>query len=160
MESGVLGGKVMEFSKWDVRFMKMARLVSTWSKDPSTKCGAVIVKDKRVISVGFNGFPQYVEDNIAFYNDREEKYRRVIHAEVNAILFAKRELSGCTIYVYPMPPCSNCTSLIIQSGIEKIVTVKPTKDQLKRWGTNFETAQDMIIEAEIEIEYMPIEAIL
>ena len=142
--------------KWDIRFLELAQLVSTWSKDPSTKCGAVITKNKRVISLGFNGFPRNVEDSPAFYSNREEKYRRVIHAEANAILFAKRDLTGCNIYIFPMPPCARCTSLIIQSGIEKIVTILPSSDKLERWKADFETSEDMIIDSDIQIVYFPL----
>ncbi len=142
--------------KWDIRFLKLARLVSTWSKDPSTKCGAVITKNKRVISLGFNGFPWSVKDSPSFYSDREEKYKRVIHAETNAILFAKRDLTGCNIHIYPMPPCARCTSLIIQSGIEKIVTILPSKDKLERWEADFEISEDMISESDIQIVHFPL----
>jgi len=125
----------------------MAELISTWSKDPSTQCGAVIVdRRNRVVSVGFNGFPAGVSDRDDHYQNREEKYRRVIHAEKNAILFAKQDLTGCTLYVYPMPPCSQCAAAIIQSGIKQVVTVEQSAEQAERWGKDIAVTQEMFAE--------------
>ena len=107
--------------KWHRRFLELAELVSTWSKDPSTKVGAVIVdKNRRVISTGYNGFAIGVDDNEDRLNNREIKYKLVLHAEENAIMFAKRDLEGCSLYVTKMPPCSHGASLIIQSGIKNV----------------------------------------
>ena len=79
--------------KWDVRFLEMTKMVASWSKDPSTKCGAVIVRpDKTVCSVGFNGFAKYCQDKESYYSNRDTKYARVIHAEVNAILHSSEKL--------------------------------------------------------------------
>ena len=108
--------------KWDHRFLAMADLVAGWSKDPSTRVGAVIVRpDKTVCSVGFNGFPRYVDDSDAAYLDRTTKYKQVKHAEENAILFANEPLLGYTLYVTPLLPCSLCAGDIIQKGIRRVV---------------------------------------
>jgi len=142
-------------TKWDLRFMDLARLVASWSKDPSTQCGAVIVDtEKRVVSMGFNGFPRGIDDSDELLLDRDEKYKRVIHSEVNALTFANREVDGCTMYVWPMPPCSRCAAQIIQNGITKIVTLNPTKEQRKRWGDDFITATTMFNEAQVCIKYL------
>lgn len=130
--------------KWDNRFLNLARLVSGWSKDPSTKCGAVITRGKQIVSVGFNGFPAGVDDSEHLYADRDKKYRRILHAEQNAILFAKQDLTGCTCYVYPMQPCSNCTAMLIQAGVSRIVSPKATKEQEARWRESFQSAKDML----------------
>lgn len=104
--------------KWDRRFLGLAKdPYATWSKDPSTQVGAVITKGNHQVSQGYNGFPAGVNDDAERYADREFKYRAVIHAEENAIIWAGRDLTGCTIYVYPMPPCAGCAGKIIQSGI-------------------------------------------
>ncbi|MCP5006875.1 MAG: dCMP deaminase family protein [Planctomycetes bacterium] len=117
-------------NKWNKRFIEMAYLVASWSKDPSTQCGAVIIDtSNRIISTGYNGFPQGTSDDPALYGNRDEKLRRVIHAEKNAILFAKQDLTNCTLYVVPMPPCSQCAGMIIQSGISRVLTVKQTQRQ-------------------------------
>ena len=137
--------------KWDERFIELAKLAGSWSKDPSTKVGAVIVDDKnRIVSVGYNGFPQKISDNDRL-NDRDKKYNVIVHAEANAILFANKDLSGCIIYTYPFQPCSSCSGLIIQSGIKRVVTVKTHND---RWRKDFSIAKQILIEAEVIIDYV------
>lgn len=136
-------------NKWDGRFLELAELVSTWSHDPSTKCGSVITKGKRIVSMGFNGFPAGCRDDC--YDDRERKLLRVLHAEVNAILFAGRDLAGCTIYVHPFQPCASCMAMIIQSGITRVITRKAPDDKLARWKNNFEESQRLAEEAGIEL---------
>ncbi len=79
---------------WDARFLELARLVSTWSKDPSTQVGAVITRGKFVVSLGFNGHPKGVTDSPGRLENREVKYRTIIHAEINAILTAKQDLKA------------------------------------------------------------------
>lgn len=137
--------------KWDDRFLEMAKMVSTWSKDPSTQCGAVITKGKEVVSVGYNGFPKGVFDHPSIYADRDRKYKRVIHAEQNAILYAKQDLLDCTCYVYPMPPCSTCAALLIQSGIKRIVSIQPSKELIERWGDGFSEAFSMYDDVGLEL---------
>lgn len=117
--------------KWHRRFLQMAELVASWSKDPSTKVGAVIVRpDRSVCSVGFNGFPRGVADDMEMLNNREHKYERVIHAEMNAILAANEPVRGHTLYVWPpgvVPTCSRCTAHVIQAGITTVVC--PAKEE-------------------------------
>lgn len=136
---------------WDERFLKMAELVSSWSKDPSTKCGSVITKDKRVVSHGYNGFPKGVNDDPDIYANRERKYKRVIHAEQNAILHARESLDGSTCYVFPIPPCSTCASLLIQVGIKRIVAPAPSEELISRWGDGFVEASCMYADAGVEL---------
>ena len=94
----------MILKKWDLRFLEMARNAASWSKDPSTKVGAIIVDDdKRVISVGYNGFPKGVRDDERL-DDRQEKYKIIVHAERNALLFANSNVKNCHIYTYPFLP--------------------------------------------------------
>lgn len=108
-------------TKWDKRFMDLAEHVAQWSKDPSTKVGAVIVdRCRKVVSMGYNGFPQGVDDDIDRYVDRPLKYSLVVHAELNAILNAKRDVENCTLYV-TLSPCRECAKAIIQSGIYDVV---------------------------------------
>ena len=134
-------------NKWDKNFLELAKTVSTFSKDPSTQVGAVIVDDdNRVVSIGYNGFPKGVKDDHRLDN-REMKYEMIVHAEANALLFANAPVSGCTIYTWPFQPCSRCASLIIQAGIRRVVTVE-NKNQ--KWSSNFQLAHDMMTEARIE----------
>lgn len=130
--------------------MEMAQLVSTWSKDPSTKVGAVIVDKNNVpVSMGFNGFPRGISDD-GRMDDRETKYTMTIHAEMNALMFADRSVEGCTLYTHPFQPCSRCAACVIQSGIKKIVTKKLSKTH-QRWYNDFTTAQLMFEEAGVEL---------
>lgn len=139
----------MSISKWDCRFMAMAKLIASWSKDPSTKVGAVIVDDKhRVVSVGFNGLPHGVSDNSERLNDRETKLRMVIHAEENALLFANRSVSGCTAYVWPLLPCARCASKLIQAGIRRVVGPANGREH---WREENEIAVGLMKEAGISV---------
>ncbi len=109
--------------KWDKRFLGLCEHVSRWSKDPSTKVGAIITKDIKVVSMGYNGLPQQVRDTPEILCDRTAKYKHILHAETNAILTAKTELSGSTIYTFPFLPCTKCASMIVQSGITRVVSI-------------------------------------
>lgn len=131
-------------NKWDERFLDLAKHVSAWSKDPSTKVGAVITRGNEIVSMGYNGFPSGVEDNERLFN-RETKYDIIIHAEINAILHAKQNLDGCTIYVWPLPPCPRCAAVIIQSGIDRVVS--PACEEGSRWSSACNTAKSMFEEA-------------
>lgn len=102
---------------WHKRYMDMAKLVASWSKDPSSQVGAVIVNDKKiVVGMGYNGFARGVGDHDFMYKDRSIKYEVVIHAEINAILNATGSVENCIIYT-THPPCSRCTAVLIQSGL-------------------------------------------
>lgn len=109
--------------KWDARFLSLAAHIADWSKDPSTRCGAVIVDpDRQIVSVGYNGFARGVEDTPERLAVREVKYRLVVHAERNALLFAGRKLTGCTLYTHPFGTCASCAAMVIQSGISRVVS--------------------------------------
>jgi len=128
--------------KWDMRFLKLANHISQWSKDPSTKVGSVITKGKIVVSVGFNGFAKGVSDDPKRYDDRNYKYKTIIHAEENAIISASQGLKNCSMYV-TAPPCSSCASKIIQTKIKRVVTFYPTKDFLERWKEDLKITGDL-----------------
>lgn len=145
----------MILKKWNMRFLEMAKMVGSWSKDPSTKVGAVIVDDdRRVISLGYNGFPKGVADNNRL-EDRNEKYKMIVHAERNALLFASTSVHDCTIFTYPFIPCPVCAGMIIQSGIRRIVSLQTDNP---RWQEDFEISRKMLEEAEVAlIEYETLE---
>lgn len=131
---------------WDTRFLELAALVGSWSKDPSTKVGAVIVRpDRTIASLGYNGFPRGVDDT---YQDREHKLLRTVHAEMNAILSAREPLHGCTIYVTPLCPCSNCAAAVIQAGIVRVVAETPAI-QRPEWEASFDAAKEMFQQAKV-----------
>lgn len=139
-------------SKWQARFIDLAKEVSTWSKDPSSCVGAVIVRpDRTVASVGFNGFPRGVEDSSFLIENRDAKLLRTIHAELNAILAAKEPLVGYSLFVWPFQPCAQCAAAIIQSGIKEVYC--PYNDHLaqERWSESFKAALQMFDEAGVTI---------
>jgi dCMP deaminase len=107
---------------WDRRFVALARAVSEWSKDPSTRTGAVVVDGhRRILSLGYNGFPVGVRDDERL-TDREAKYRLIVHADLNAIYTAARlglSLVGATMYLTGHP-CNECMKGIIQVGIRRV----------------------------------------
>ena len=138
--------------KWDNRFIKLAEHIAFWSKDPSTKVGSVITDNKRIVSLGFNGYPKGIPDDDL--NNRQNKYAKVIHGELNAILFSKEDLTGFTLYVWPMPPCSQCASAIIQSGIIRVVTCYANVEQFKRWGDKIKITEKMFVDADVELNYI------
>ena len=138
--------------KWELRYLEMAKLVSTWSKDPSTKVGSVIVdSDNTVISVGFNGLPRRIQDTDQRLNNRDIKLKMIIHAEINAIINAKRALNGATIYTYPFMSCSQCAGLIIQSGICRHISYKTNNE---RWKDSFDLALEMFDEARVIVNLL------
>lgn len=130
---------------WDDRYMEMAKLVSTWSKDPSTQVGAVITEDNYIRGVGFNGFPRGIADTPERLQDRSVKNRLMLHAEMNALAAARGR--GSAIYVYPCLPCNVCMTLIMQTKIKKIVAGNAGMDSI--WGLDFTI--EMIQEAQIEL---------
>lgn len=136
--------------RWDVRFLRLAREVASWSKDPTTGVGAVIVDNKqRVVSLGYNGFPRGMSDAPTLLEDRESKLALTIHAEENAMLFATRDLDGCTVYTYPVPPCSNCAAKLVQDGVARVVTIQPDPEFETRWTKSLMMAQRIYREKQI-----------
>jgi dCMP deaminase len=140
----------MSIQNWDHRFLVLAKLIGSWSKDPSTQVGAVIVdENNRIVSVGYNGFPQNIKDDDRLY-DRETKYKIVVHGEINAILFANRSITGCTLYTFPFEPCPRCAGLIIQSGIKRVVSLV---NNIDRWEEDFKVTRQLFKEANIAMDY-------
>jgi dCMP deaminase len=137
--------------KWDRRFLALAREISTWSKDPNTKVGAVIVSsDRRIVSVGYNGLSQYIEDSLDILNNRELKLQVVLHAEENAVLncLDRNSLWGSTIYTYPMPPCAHCSSVLIQAGVMGLVSLE---DYAERWKDSIQIALDQFKQSNVSV---------
>lgn len=105
---------------WVSRFFKLAKEVSTWSKDPDCKVGVVIVSpDRRLFTTGYNGFPIGVADSEARLSNKRVKLDLTVHAEVNAILNARRDLSGWILFS-TKPVCVGCAKAIIQAGIATV----------------------------------------
>lgn len=139
-------------NKWDQHFLEMAKLVSTMSKDPSTKTGTVIVdQGNRVVATGYNGFPANMEDANTWYENREEKYSRIVHAEMNALIYAQRDLHGCRVYTWPWMPCDRCAVHLLQAGVWRFVAPKATAEQEERWGEAFKKTRKYINECGCEL---------
>ena len=140
---------------WDTTFMDIAKVVAKRSKDPSTKCGAVIVGPKKEIrSTGYNGFCRGIDEGDAtMWEDREIKYDYVEHAERNAIYNACLcgvSVEGCIIYIHGLWPCPDCTRAMIQSGIKRIII--DNDDMPDRWIVRMERSRDMLDEAGIPVD--------
>jgi dCMP deaminase len=138
--------------KWDTRFLELARVVGSWSKD-KTKVGCVIIApDLRIVGCGFNGFPRGCDDSPELYADREIKLRRVVHAERNALLFACRSVDGCTVYTSSLPPCAQCAAMLIQAGITRVVSPKPSREIAERWREDLAEAARMYGESGVRLD--------
>lgn len=143
--------------KWHRRYLELAKHVSTWSKDPSTKVGAVLVSAfGQVVGLGYNGFAAGVDDTPERYNDRPLKYKMVVHAEQNAIIQAGKDTLGGNLYVYPSfwTPniCHDCAKLAIQAGIGAVIgyTPDPNNPRLANWKESLELAGQMFVEAGVD----------
>tara|TARA_B100000214_G_scaffold160110_1_gene114880 strand:+ start:1182 stop:1616 length:435 start_codon:yes stop_codon:yes gene_type:complete len=141
-------------TNWDQRFLNLAKHISEWSKDPSTKVGCVVVgPDREIRSTGFNGLPRGIEDNDERLNNREIKYPLICHAEENAIMHAARigiSLKDCTAYV-TWPPCTRCARSLIQAGVSTIIYPKDIEIP-DRWMEDFNLSLNMLKEAKINIK--------
>lgn len=144
----------LHLTKWDTRFLRIAEEVRLWSKDPGTKVGCVLVNERRIISTGYNGFPQGICDDLERYVNREYKLSVTVHAEKNAILNAAKngtKVEKSTLYV-TFPPCSQCASAVIQAGVTKVVCPNP-ETAPERWRDNFLAANNLFYEAGVQVLY-------
>lgn len=143
---------------WDEYFISIAKTVALKSKDPSTKIGAVIVDENhRPISFGYNGLPQGAKEEFLTLTERPLKYHYVIHAEMNAILFAKRDLTNCTLYC-EYAPCDACLKHIIQAGIKTVyyekIFVNSVKSDSSKSMTNdisLEALRGLLVSSNIKV---------
>lgn len=146
-------------AKWDARYLKLAEQVGSWSKDPSTKVGAVAVGDHgQVLSQGYNGFPRGISDNPERLENRELKYRYIVHAEMNAIYNASLagvSLNGSTMYVHGLPCCSECTKGLIQVGVRRIVI--PRQSVPDKWKESWQISRRMCEEAHVHVEMIELD---
>lgn len=143
-------------NKWDIRYLELAERVASWSKDPSRQIGAVAVGSKgQVLAQGFNGFPRGIIDTADRYNNREVKYKYVVHAEMNVIYNATYNgvsLDGSTLYVSGLPVCSDCAKGIIQVGISRVVMKEENIPQ--HWAESWGMTAGMFDEANINWEFI------
>lgn len=145
--------------KWNAQFMQLAQVASTWSKDKSTQVGCVIVSpQKEILSMGYNGFPRGVDDNVPERHERPTKYEFVVHAEANALLNAGRNgtrLDGGVLYV-TMPPCARCAGFIVQSGIKEVIYLEPEiQKQIPGWRDTLNISFTMFNESSVIYKSLP-----
>ena len=141
---------------WNDRWMQVADLVSTWSKDRSRQTGAVIVDDRNVlVSIGWNGFPRGVNDDVDARHERPVKYKFTVHAETNSLFNAAANgisTFGCTMFL-SWYPCSDCAKGIVQSGIKRLVCLEPDwADAI--WAEDFSITKTMLSEGGVEVVFV------
>ena len=137
--------------KWTMRFLELAQMVASWSKDDSTRVGAVVVTpNNRIVSLGFNGPPCGTDDNAV--TTRDVKLMRTLHAEENALLFARESVNECIMYVTHVP-CAHCAAVIIQKGIGHVCWPhRPADSFSDRWRESHAQARKMFDEAGVIVE--------
>lgn len=152
----------MSLTKWEKRWIKEAETQATYSKDPNTKIGCVLVHEwsKTRIASGYNGMPKKVDDNVPERSSREngEKYFWYEHAERNAIYAAASEgvsTRGTTAFLSFGMPCTDCCRALIQSGIYKVVCKAghPTGEPNEKWDAAAERSKTMFEEAGVRVRY-------
>lgn len=143
-------------NKWDKRYLALAEQVSMWSKDPSRQIGAVAVGSKgQVLAQGYNGFPRGIPDNPSLYQDRELKYKYVVHAEMNVIYNATYNgvsLDGSTLYVHGLPVCSDCAKGVIQVGVNRVVM--PQQEIPDHWRESWDLTSLMFDKAGVSYDFI------
>lgn len=134
-----------------IKYYELAKYqADLFSKDPSKKVGTIILAPDslQILSVGYNGMPRKINENIIERWERPLKYKFTEHAERNAIYNACRHgtpLEGSTAII-TMYPCCDCARALIQSGINIIVTEVPNYED-DRWGEDFKISNEMFNEA-------------
>jgi dCMP deaminase len=147
--------------KTDLDYLGLAFYIAHWSKDPSTRVGAVISRqDGSIVSQGVNGFPRGCDDSPELFADRSRKYPRIIHAEQNAMGFANERLHGCAIHVAVpapfQPVCADCAKMVVQRGIRRVVFPHITRSNYAdRWEETCMEALQMFSEVGVEIIPIP-----
>lgn len=140
---------------WDSRFLDLAEQIAGWSKDPSRKIGAVAIgSEGQVLAQGYNGFPRGIKDLEDRYNDRQEKYKLVVHAEMNVIYnatFNGVSLKDSTLYVHGLPVCSDCAKGIIQVGVKRVVMREQEIPDI--WKDSWQKTREMFDEADVKWEF-------
>ena len=111
-------------NKWDIRFVRIAREVASWSKDPQTQVCSIEVRNRKIIATGYNGFPKTINDDLDRLKDRETKLKFTVHAEKNMIYNAVEhgvKLEGSTVYIWGLPTCEECWKGLVQVGVSRVV---------------------------------------
>lgn len=138
--------------KWDLRYLRLAQHVSEWSKDPSTKVGAVAAgRNERQIALGYNGFPPGIADEEDRLRDKGTKYALMQHAERNVLDNATFDLTGATLAVTQFP-CLECAKSIISKRIARVITVAPPAPVPERpWTMTCKLSMELFAEAGVQV---------
>lgn len=154
MNSPVIGERLVGVEAWITRFFLLARdQVAPWSKDPRRKIGALVVSpDRRQFTAGYNGFPAGVRDTAERLRNDDMKRTLMVHAELNAILNARRDLTGWMLIVTRFP-CHECAKAIVQSGLSIVVTPRPEEGH-DTWGDSYKVARTILSEGNVQLFYV------
>jgi dCMP deaminase len=151
----------MSKTNWDLRFMHMTDVeIAQWSKDRSSKVGALIIRNKEIVTSGYNGMPRGVNDDVEARHERPEKYHWFIHAEANAIINAARQgksTMDADIYINWFP-CDQCAGFIVQAGIKRVFCDKEPDLNNEKFGEGFKRALQILEEGDVEVIYMNYDA--
>ena len=144
-------------NKWDIRFVRIAKEVAEWSKDPSTQVGSIAVKNRKIIATGYNGFPKGIKDAPRDLHDREMKLKLTVHAEKNMIYNAVEhgvKLEGSTVYIWGLPTCEECWKGLVQVGVSRVV-MPDIEFNGGKWKEGCEFAKEYMEKAGIDVtEYL------
>jgi dCMP deaminase len=147
----------MQNNYFNKKWLRIAERYSKLSDDPSTKVGCVITDTEDcMVSSGFNCMPYGCSCDESVWNDRPRKYKRVIHAEVSAILDAPVDIMGFNLYVWPtssfIPICSRCASLICERRLGKVIwSYDPLVTAFDHWKDACSETIPMFTESGIEM---------
>ena len=143
--------------KWHDRYLELAQQIASWSKDPSSKIGAIAVGSKgQVLAQGYNGFPRGIEDREIRFENKELKYRYVVHAEMNLIYNASYNgvsLDGSTVYITGLPVCSECAKGLIQVGVREVI-MPSQEDTPDKWVQSFKLSKELFEEAGVHWQFI------
>ena len=145
-------------NNWDKKYIRLAREISSWSKDPSKQIGAVAIGERgQVLAQGYNGFPRGIKDTDERLNHRQTKYKYVVHAEMNCIYNATYNgvsLNGSTMYIYGLPVCSECAKGLIQVGIKRVVSTPITDATPEQWVESTKLTKEIFEEAGVKYDFI------
>lgn len=143
--------------KWHDRYLELAQQIASWSKDPSSKIGAIAVGSKgQVLAQGYNGFPRGIEDSEIRFENKELKYKYVVHAEMNLIYNASYNgvsLDGSTVYITGLPVCSECAKGLIQVGVREVI-MPSQEDTPDKWVQSFKLSKELFEEAGVHWQFI------
>jgi dCMP deaminase len=141
-------------TEWDYRWIQLADSIKEWSKDSYKRVGCVLVRENRIVSTGYNGFPSGISDTEIRLNDKSFKNEVIIHAEKNAIAWAAKEgvsTEGSSAFI-TFHPCSPCASVLIGAGIKRVVCPNLNSYQ-GSWKESLVIASDILYEAGVPVFY-------